>query len=188
MFAVYAFIVIIIECIVEYLLKIVLGFSVTNAFIVGVLLYGAITGWAIKLGMIRKRKKVNFGIIFLSFVLLTINFIGINYVDYRTVYYNGEQIVTYNIFKSNNGKHISNYGYLEGKKYKYFNFLSYERYSLKNSRLEIGPHFDFLDEENESTPISNYIMTALDYIIILSIGMLVIVANEDTKSLRKRIN
>ena len=84
MYIISALIVMAIEFVIEYLLKITLGKGITNMFIIGYVLIGVLLGGVIKSTLIKHNKKNNVFVIFMSIILLTINYIGIEYVDYKT--------------------------------------------------------------------------------------------------------
>lgn len=178
MYIIFAIIVGILDCLLEYLLKITLGTSVTNMFIIGYLFLGAVIGCAIRLNLLKSGKRPNVVTVITSILVAIVTFVGIHYADYKTVYYKGESVVTYNVFKSNNGEHISKFGYFDGKEYKFFTFLNYEKYEMSNATLKIGLSVDILNRDEEPTPLSNYISEIFDFILMIAFALIMSSSNK----------
>lgn len=70
------------------------------------------------------------------------------------------------------------FGYFDGKEYKFFTFLNYEKYEMSNATLKIELSVDILNRDEEPTPLSNYISEIFDFILMIAFALIMSSSNK----------
>lgn len=98
-------------------------------------------------------------------ILVTVTFIGVKYIDYRTTYAVQNEDNSLELNHNADGEFIGNYSYTKSGKKIRFTFLNYEKYSLENVDYEMG--YGIAMHKYNTHGKGNYFIYFVDYLLMM---------------------